>query len=290
MIEAYFIHLAIFVGIYIILAISLQVAFGYSGLLNLGHIAFFGIGAYTSALLTLNGVPFIYAFAAAIIMAGVFGLILSMLVRKISGDYLALVTLGFSFVIYAILLNWRDLTGGPLGLPGIPRPELFGVSLTNNLFFLAFVLILTAISYYFIHRVCNSKFGKVMEATRDNELAAQSLGKNVKKVKAISFIISACFAGLAGSLFASYITFIDPSSFTFVMLIPILLIVIIGGIASLPGTVLATIVTVLLPELLRFVGMPSSILGPVRQMLFAAILLIVLYYIPRGFYGKVDLE
>jgi len=266
------------------------VSFGYSGLLNLGHVAFFGIGAYTSALLALNGVPFIYAFAAAIIMTGVFGLILSVLVRKLSGDYLALVTLGFSFVVYAILLNWRGLTGGSLGLPGIPRPGLFGISLTDNLSFLVFVLILTVISYYFIHRVCNSQFGKVMEATRDNELAAQSLGKNIKKVKTISFIISACFAGLAGSLFASYITYIDPSSFTFVMLIPILLIVIIGGLASLPGTVLATIVIVLLPELLRFVGMPSSILGPVRQMLFATILLIVLYYIPRGFYGKVDLE
>lgn len=290
MTEAYFIHLAILVCIYIILAISLQVSFGYSGLLNLGHIAFFGIGAYTAALLTLSGLPFVYAFIAAIIVAGTFGWLLSILTKKLTGDYLALVTLGFSFVIYAILLNWRELTGGPLGLPGIPRPEIFGLSLSENLSFFAFVLIVTVASYFFIHRVCNSQFGKVMEAARDNELAAQSLGKNIKKVKAISFIISACFAGLAGSLFASYITYIDPSSFTFVMLIPVLLIVIIGGLASLPGTVLASIIIVLLPELLRFVGMPSSILGPVRQMLFATILLIVLYYIPRGFYGKVDLE
>jgi len=290
MIEAYLIHLVILVSIYIILSISLQVSFGFSGLLNLGHVAFFGIGAYTSALLLLSGFSFIIAFSAALFMAGLFGGLLSILTRKLAGDYLALTTLGFSFVTYAVLINWKSVTNGPLGLPGIPRPEIFGFMFSNNLAFMFLVVSSALVSYFILHKITSSPFGRLMGATRDNELASQSLGKNTKKLKTISFVISACFAGVAGSLFASYITFIDPSSFTFVALIPLLLIVIIGGLASLPGTVLATIIIILIPELLRFVGLPSSVLGPIRQMLFATILLAILYYMPRGFYGKVDLE
>lgn len=290
MIEEYFIHLAILICIYIILAVSLQVSFGYGGLLNLGHVAFFGIGAYVSALLLLNGFSFIISLIAVIFVTGAFGWILSILTGKLTSDYLALVTLGFSFVVYAILLNWKDVTGGPQGMPDIPRPDIFGFVLSDNLTFFLFVICITLISYLFIHRVCNSPFGKAIEATRDDELAAKSLGKKTERLKTLSFTISTCFAGIAGSLFASYITYLDPASFTFATLIPILLIVIIGGLRSLPGTVFATIIIVLLPELLRFIGLPSSVLGPLRQIMYAFVLLLILYYMPRGFYGKVDLE
>jgi branched-chain amino acid transport system permease protein len=290
MIDVYFIHLLILIGIYIILAVSLQLSLGYGGLLNLGHIAFFGIGAYVSAILALGGFPFLICLLMAGGVSAISGLILSFLTNKIKSDYFALVTLGFSFVIYTIFINWTDLTRGPLGLPGIPRPNILGINFSENTVFLILVFIISLISYLFIYKVCGSPFGKVLEATRDDELAAKSLGKNTMKVKMISFAISAFFAGIAGSLFASYVTFIDPSSFTFLNLIPILLIVIIGGLASLPGTILATIIITLLPELLRFINLPSSILGPTRQIIYASSLLLIIYLKPRGFFGKIDLE
>lgn len=290
MIYAYFIHLLILVGIYAILAISLQLAVGFTGLLNLGHIAFYAIGAYTSALLALHGVPFLTCLLAAGVASSIFGFLLSLPTNKLKGDYLALATLGFSFVIYAITLNWMGLTRGPLGLPGIPRPSLFGFTFSGNFSFLILTLVLVTISYLIIKRITDSPFGKVLESLRDNELATRILGKNTFKMKSYALAISAFFAGIAGSLYAGYITFIDPSSFNLLQIIPVLSIVIIGGLASLKGTLLATVILVLLPEPLRFIGFPSSVVGPARQMIYALALLLILLYRPKGFFGKVQLE
>lgn len=290
MIEAYFIHLLVLIGIYAILAISLQLAVGFSGLLNLGHIAFYCIGAYTSALLALQRAPFWFCFLAAGFMAMVFGFLLSLPTNKLKGDYLALATLGFSFVVTAVALNWTGLTRGPLGLPGIPKPSFFGFSFANNFWFLILVLIIATASYLIIKRIIQSPFGKALEATRDDELATRVLGKNTFKLKSYCLAISAFFAGIAGSLYASYITFIDPSSFSLMQLIPVLCIVIIGGLASLKGTIIATIVLTLLPEPLRFIGFPSSVVGPMRQIIYSLLLLLILIYRPRGFFGKVELE
>lgn len=290
MLDAYFTHLLILVGIYTILAMSLQLSVGFSGLLNMGHIAFFGIGAYAYAILALSGFSSIVCLFSAGAISACFGFLLAIPTKKLKGDYLALMSLGFSFVVYAIFLNWSELTRGPLGLPGIPRPIIFGFDFSDNTAFLLLVIFIAFFSWWFIYRITNSPFGKALEATRDDELATQSLGKNTARLKSISLITSAFFAGIAGSLFASYITFIDPSSFTFTNLIPILLIVIIGGIASLSGTFLATIFIVLLPEIFRFVGLPSEILGPVRQIFYALTLILIIYFKPRGFYGKIDLE
>ena len=290
MIEAYFIHLAILVGIYLILALSLQLALGYTGLINLGHIAFFAIGAYISALLTLNGTPFIIAILLAGIISAFFGFLLSIPTNKLKGDYLALATLAFTFVVYAVTLNWISLTRGPLGLPGIPKPSLFGLSFSSNLSFLILTTLITLAVFFIIKRIVDSSFGKALEATRDNELATRVLGKNTFKIKSVALATSAFFAGIAGSLYAHYITYIDPSSFTIMQLIPILCIVIIGGLASLKGTIIATIILILLPEPLRFIGFSSSVVGPMRQITYALILLLILIYRPKGFFGKVELE
>lgn len=290
MIEAYFIHLLILIGIYLILALSLQLSIGFTGLLNLGHIAFYGIGAYASALLVMAGWPFWFSFLSAGLIAMIFGFLLSLSSNRLKGDYLALATMGFSFVMYALFLNWTKLTRGPLGLPGIPRPEIFNIDFSENLSYFILVIIIALISYFIIKRITSSPFGKVLEAIRDDELAAQILGKNSLKMKSYALALSAFFAGIAGSLFAHYINYIDPSSFTLLQIIPILTIVIIGGLASLEGTIFATIIIVLLPEPLRFIGFPSSIIGPARQILFALILLAILIFKPKGFYGKVELE
>jgi branched-chain amino acid transport system permease protein len=290
MISAYLIHLLILICIYLILAISLQLSVGFTGLLNLGHIAFYAIGAYTSALLALNGFPFWFCFLFAGIMAMFSGFLLSVPTNKLKGDYLALATMAFSFVVYSVALNWTSLTRGPLGLPGIPKPKFLGLSFSDNFSFLILTFAIALISYFIIRRITISPFGKVLEATRDDELATRVLGKNTFKMKSLALMISAFFAGISGSLYAHYITFIDPSSFTLMQLIPVLAIVIVGGLASLRGTILATIILVLLPEPLRFIGFPSSIVGPARQIIYALILLLILIYKPRGFFGKVELE
>ncbi len=290
MIEAYFIHLLILICIYIILAVSLQLSIGYTGLLNLGHIAFYGIGAYISALMAIAGLPFLICFVSAGIVSAFFGFLLSIPTNRLRGEYLALTTLGFSFITYEIFLNWTDLTRGPLGLPGIPRPILLGIDFSENINFLILAIVVGIASYLVLYRIIRSPFGKVLEATRDDELMTRVLGKNTSKIKTISLIVSAFFAGIAGSLFAYYINFIDPSSFTFWQIVPPLVIVMLGGLASLPGTVIATIFVILLPEPLRYVGFPTSVIGPARQILFALILLFILNYKPRGFYGKLNLE
>jgi len=290
MIEAYLIHLLILIGIYLILGLSLQITVGYGGILNLGHIAFFCIGAYASALLTMNGFPFFWAIILAGMIAMVSGFLLSLPSRKLKGDYLTLVTMGFGFVVYALALNWMSLTNGPIGIPGIPKPEIFGIIFGSNDMFLVLTIIFAAITYFCIHRITHSEFGKVLQATRDDELSAKALGKDTFRVKAYALASSAFFAGIAGSLYAHYITYIDPTSFTIFQLIPIITIVIVAGLASLKGTAIATVIIVLIPESLRFVGFPSSIVGPARQMLFALILILILLYKPKGFFGNVELE
>lgn len=290
MIEIYFLHLGILLGIYLILSLSLQITFGYTGLINFGHMAFFGVGAYVSALLMISGLPFIIAISLAGVLSALTGFLLATLTNKLRGDYLALATLGFSFVVYNIFINWRPLTGGALGLSGIPAPSLLGLDFSSSYSFFVLIAIITLLVYFLIKKLVDSPLGKVMEAIRDNEMATNVLGKNTFKIKIISFSVSAFFAGIAGSMYAHYITFIDPSSFTVMQLIPIITIVIIGGLASLKGTIIATIVLVLLPEPLRLIGFSNSLIGPIRHGIYAIILLLILIYKPKGFFGKVELE
>lgn len=290
MIEAYLTHLLVLIVIYVILAISLNLALGYTGLLNLGHIAFFGIGAYTSALLTKAEVPFIVAFLFAGILASIFGYLLILATKKLKGDYLALATLGFSFVIGSLTLNLTGLTRGPLGIPGIAKPNIFGITISSNFSYLIFVLIIALLSVFIINRIVSSPFGRLLQAARDDETGLRVLGKDTGKLKYKAMTISAFFAGIAGSLFAHYITYIEPSSFYLSEIILILTIVIVGGIASLKGSIISTFVILSIPELLRFLALPSSILGPMRQIIYALILIGILLFRPRGLFGRVDLE
>ncbi len=286
----YLIHLLILVGIYIILTTSLNLALGFTGLLNLGHVAFFGIGAYTSALLTMVGVPFFLALVVGGLFTSVFGYVLVLGTKRLKGDYLALATLGFSFVIHALFLNLVSLTRGPLGIPGIPKPSFFGVSIVSYPSYLFFVFVIVVICVYSISKIVHSPFGRLLQATRDDELGLRVLGKNTLALKAKSMMLSAFFAGIAGSLFAHYISYIDPSSFTLTEIILMLTILIVGGIASLKGSIVAAFIIILIPETLRFLELPSSIVGPGRQILYALILILILLYRPRGIFGRIDLH
>jgi len=280
----YLTHLAILVCIYSILTVSLNFAIGFVGLLNLGHVAFFGIGAYASALLAMNGLPI----WASIFLGGVFGLIAGLLLAlptsRLKGDYLALATLGFAFIMGSVARNWNELTRGALGIPGIPK------IVKGNVEFLIIVAIIAVVCYAALSWISRSRFGKTCEAIRDDELAAKMLGKNTFAHKLVALSVSAFFAGIAGGLFAHYITFIDPSIFGLGDLILLFSMMVVGGLASIKGSAIGTMIIFLIPEPLRFIGFPGSMVGPLREILYALILLLILIYRPRGLFGKVDLQ
>lgn len=280
-ITGYLIHLGVLIGVFSMLAVSLNLAVGFTGLLNLGHIAFFGIGAYTSALLSLAGVPVVFSIPIAIVVAAIAGAILALPTVRLRGDYLALATLGFAFIITSVSRNWIGLTRGALGLPGIPK-------IASPLGMLIIVAIIAVILIALVKWITTTRFGKTLQAIRDDELAAKTLGKNTFVHKVGAMTISAAIAGVAGALFAHYLTFIDPNIFALGDLILLLAMIIVGGLASIKGAVIGTFIIILLPEAFRFIGLPPELLGPVREMLFAFILLIILIFRPKGIFGKVD--
>lgn len=286
----YLIHLAIFISIYAILALSLNLVVGYTGLLSVAHAAFYGIGAYTTAILmTRLGTNFFLSVVAGMISAALLGLIIGFVLSKFEGDFYALGSLGFNVIVWSIFLNWQELTRGPLGIPGIPRPNLFGLSFSSNLAFLILASLFLILVFLASRFIVNSSFGRALKAIREDEKAIAVFGYNTHHFKLLIFIISAAMAALAGCLFASYITFIDPSTFTINESIFILSIIILGGLANGRGAVLGAAFLVLLPEALRFVGFPSDIAAQMRQVVYGLLLVLLMLHRPQGLVGEYKL-
>ena len=282
----YLIHLAVLSSIFAILAVSLDLVLGYTGLLSVTHAAFYGIGAYATALmLKAWGVSFFVALPFAIVITMLAALAIGLVLSKFKTDYYALASLGFNVIVFSIFLNWNDLTRGPLGISGIPRPELFGFALSDNILFLGLALVLLAGVYALSRFIVRSSFGRVLTAIREDEEAVGVFGYHTPSYKLIIFTIAAGMAAVAGALFATYITFIDPSSFTIVESILVLAIVILGGAGSLRGAVLGAAILILLPEALRFVGFPPDIAAQMRQVVYGLILVGLMLYRPQGVWG-----
>jgi len=287
----YFLHILVIVGIYAILAMSLDVIVGYTGIPSLGHAAFSLIGAYTSSLLALNlGVSPWLGLLAGGILASIAGVIVTFPALRLKGDYLALATFGFSIIAYSVAKNWVGLTRGPMGLPGIPQFEikLLGISfsLSKVWQYLILVIVIAVVTYLLLSMLLRRPFGRVLKSIREDEIASQTLGKDTPLFKLKVFMVGGFFAGIAGALYAHYITFIDPSSFTVMESITILLMVIFGGMGTLKGAVIGAFLLIVIPESLRFVGLPSSIAAPIRQMLYGLILVILMVYRPQGIIGR----
>lgn len=286
----YLIHLAILIGIYIPLALSLNLVVGYTGLLSVTHAAFYGIGAYAVAILmTVYGWNFFLALLVGIILAGVVAGLLGVVLSRFKDDYYALVSFGFNIIIYSIFLNWESLTRGPLGIPGIDRPMFFGLELSSSLSFLVLTAIGAGLIYLLSLGIAKSSFGRVLKGIREDEKALSVFGYNTKLFKLTIFVITAGMAGLAGGLFATYITFIDPSTFGLNESIFILAIIILGGMASLRGSVVGAIFLILLPEILRFVGFPTDIAAQMRQVVYGLLLVLLMLYRPQGLVGEYKL-
>jgi len=282
----YLLHILVIAGIYIILTLSLNLIVGFTGLPALGHAAFSCVAAYTSSLLALNiGLSPWLGLLIGACVAALSGVIIGYPSVRLKGDYLALATLGLGIIVYSIAKNWVSLTRGPMGLPGIPGFSVFGFQLSEIWSYLLLVLVFVIITIFVIRRVVNSPFGRILRSIREDEIASEVLGKNTIKHKLLVFIIGAFFAGIAGCLYAHYITFIDPSSFTIMESITILLMVIFGGMASISGSVVGAVILVVFPELLRFLGMPSSIAAPMRQMIYGLLLIVLMLKRPQGIMG-----
>ncbi|MCK5057944.1 MAG: branched-chain amino acid ABC transporter permease [Candidatus Aminicenantes bacterium] len=283
----YLLHILIYIGIYSILSVSLNLLVGYTGILSIAHAAFYGVGAYVAALMALKlHSPFILNLLLGIIAAGILGALIGIPSLRIKDDYFVIATFAFQVIVFSVLNNWVSFTSGPMGLPGIPQPDIFGLKISSHIEFLILVTLLAALVFWISNRVVKSPFGRVLKAIREDEVFAQSFGKNIFAFKLKVFMISAALAAIAGVMYATYISFIDPTSFTIMESIFIISIVIIGGAGNLWGSVIGAVVLVALPELLRFVGLPNAVAANIRQILYGSLLVIFMMWRPQGFIGE----
>ena len=283
----YLLHILIMISIYTILSLSLNLSVGYLGLLSLAQAAFYGIGAYVATLFMIQtGLNFFVALVLAIAFSAIISLLVSYPSIRLRGDYFILASLAFQVIIFTILYNWIDLTRGPYGIPGIPRPEVFGIRFDNLYKFLALSGGIALGVFLVAKRLYSSSFGLVLKAIREDELSAISIGKDVRRFKILAFAISSGIAAIGGALYASYVTYIDPTSFNLDESIFILSIVLVGGSGNLRGPVIGTLLMILLPEGLRFLGIPDSVAPNIRQIIYALILILLMRFRPQGLAGE----
>lgn len=287
---AYLTHLGILFSIYAILGLSLNLVVGFTGLLSVAHAAFFGIGAYVTAIFLTNfGVNFFLAILLGILIAGIISLLIGLVLSKFDDDYYALASVGFNVIVTSVFLNWQAVTRGPLGIPGISRPKFFNFSFSSSESFLLLVVVLLVLIYLASKFIVASSFGRVLKAVREDERAIQIFGYKTLYYKLAIFVIAAAMAAVAGSLYASYITYIDPSTFYLIESIFILAIIILGGLANLKGSVFGALFLILLPEILRFVGFPTDIAAQMRQVIYGLLLIFLMLYRPQGLMGEYKL-
>lgn len=274
----YFLRVATNVGLAVILASSLNIIIGFTGMFSLGHAAFYGIGAYTSALLaTRLGMPFWIGLPAAAIVAGVFGALIGLATLRLRAVFLAFTTLGFGEITRIVILNWRSFTRGPLGIVGIPIPTIFGFTF-NRFAYYYFMLVLVALVLVVIRRMYRSRIGRALIAIREDETAARSMGINVFGFKVLAFTMACMLAGLAGSFFAHFQRFISADSFVSNVSFEIVTMVALGGTGSIGGAVTGAVILGLFPEVFRF-------LAQYRQVIYGLILISVIVLKPGGIVG-----
>jgi branched-chain amino acid transport system permease protein len=272
----YFQRVGVMSFIFAIVATSLGLLVGQVKLISAGHAAFFGIGAYTSALLTTKAsLPFLAGLVAAFLLSALVGFLFSIPVLRLRGHYLAMATLAFGIVAQMVMLNWESLTNGPNGIPGIPAASLFSFELNSDLSMYYFVLALLLLILWGLSQLYKSPVGLTFQLIREDEVAAASLGVHVVRYKVIAFTISAGIAGLGGSLFAHYMAYINYDIFNPLESFMILSMVVVGGMYSLLGPVLGAVLLTTVPELLRG-------LSDYRMLIYGVVLVTVLLLRPEG--------
>jgi ABC-type branched-chain amino acid transport system, permease component len=265
---------------YAVVALSINLIVGFCGQLDMGRSAFMGLGAYCSAILSVKlGVPFVLAFVLSGVFAGLTGIALGFLCRKSTFDYLTLVTIGFNVICQVVFLNWIPVTGGVMGISRVPAPSILGFHFDTNIRFYYLALAFLVCSYVAIKRITKSKMGRAFEAIRDDAIAAEYSGINVQFYKILNFAIGSVFTGLAGSLSVHYSQYASPFNFTLDESIYQLQMAILGGLGSLPGSLVGTFILVVFPEMSRSFYE--------YRLLFVGILMVVMMlYFPNGLLGN----
>jgi branched-chain amino acid transport system permease protein len=275
----YYLRLFNLMVIYSFFALGLNILTGFTGITSFGHAGFFAVGAYGTALLSLRfGIPSLLAVLLSSFMTAIVGFVIGLPVIRISGIYLAMVTLGFAEFIKLLAINWEAITGGPLGISNIPFLSILGYSFESERSLFLFIYALLIISTVIFYRIVNSPYGQSLPAIKDDERAAQSIGIPCVKNKLISFLISGFYSGLAGALYAHFERFISPDIFSFDLSIFVLCMVVVGGMGSIIGSILGSIILVVLLEFLQ----P---LGDYRLIVYGGLLMIMIMYFPQGLKG-----
>ena len=278
--DPYFLHMAILIGIYGLLSISLNLLLGYTGQLSLGHAAFFGVGAYLSSLTYLNlGIPLWGGVAVALGGSGLLGFFVARLAFKLRGAYFVIMTIGIAEVLKLVALNWVDLTKGPMGLTDIAAPEIhlgfMTIDFSQKMPYFYLVLFFVVLAFVLQNRLVNSTFGRSFIAIRENEDLAESLGIDAFKYLVIVVIVSSSIAGVAGSLYAHYVSFIDPNVFAFFISVNAVMMAIGGGQGTQAGPLLGAILFTLIPEWLR-------VFGDARMAVYALMVIFIVIFMPKG--------
>jgi len=276
----YLLNVAVMAGIYVILASSMNITNGYAGVFSMGHSAFYGIGAYATGILTFH---FHTGFWTGLLAAGVtamlFGLLLGIPTLRLKGIFFALVTVSFLEILRLVTMNWISLTRGPMGIPGIPAPTIFGWSLSTNLHFYYLILAMDVIIIIFlIYRMVHSRIGRAFLAIREDDLAASALGIPTFRYRLLALSISTFFCGLAGCFYAHYATYISVDSFGVSETFIIMTMMVVGGMGTIIGPIVGAILMVVLPEIFRF-------LLEYRMIAYGALLIIVILFRPEGLLG-----
>ena len=280
-VTAYYKHLFILVGLAIILACSLDLVVGYIGRISFAHAAFYGIGAYTSAILTTRlGLEFIPSLLLSGLIAAAIGFTLGMIVLRLTGPYFAIVTIGFQEIVIIIFKQWVSLTRGPMGIVGVPKPKILFYQITSLEGYYFLLLGLMALIGILLYRTVTSRIGVIMLSVKDDETAARAIGINTTSVKVFAFTMSTFIAGIAGSFYAFYIGSVDPYTFQLSRSSTILVTVLAGGIGTMIGPVIGATVLTLLPELMRgYVGAGAI------MIISGVILILVIFFMPKGIIG-----
>ncbi len=278
----YILQVMIFVGIYIMLTLSLNLLNGYVGLIALGHAGFYGIGAYASAKFSLElGFPFLLSLLGSGVVAGVFGYLLGRPTLRLSGIYLALATLGFNVVLWLLLLNWMSFTNGPLGIMSIPPPNIFGYEIETRSDYFYLILTLVVLTLFSMNRLVNSRFGRALVAIREDELAAEAIGVDTTRYKVQAFVLSAFYAGLAGSFYAHFVKYVSPDSFTHMESFIMLAMLALGGSGNLFGPVVGATILIVIPEVFR--GLLEY-----RMIIYGSVLVVMMLVRREGLLGGRD--
>ena len=278
--DPYFLHMGILIGIYGLLSMSLNLLLGYTGQLSLGHAAFFGVGAYLSSLAYLNlGIPLWGGVAVALAGSGLLGFFVARLAFKLRGAYFVIMTIGIAEVLKLVALNWVDLTKGPMGLTDIAAPEIHlgftTIDFGQKMPYYYLILFFVVLAFVLQNRLVNSTFGRSFIAIRENEDLAESVGIDAFKYLVIVVIVSSAIAGVAGSLYAHYVSFIDPNVFAFFISVNAVMMAIGGGQGTQAGPLLGAILFTLIPEWLR-------VFGDARMAIYALMVIFIVIFMPKG--------